>query len=392
MARWYLGLFACVAVTGSALHSQAGPTYAEDIRPILATNCVPCHHTNGQGPFPLQTFDQVRKRADLVRQVVLTGQMPPTDAMTDFGRLSPHRSLTPAELIVVQEWFRLGLPKGRPLPKIPDPTPIAAGIYQGRIAFQVGTGQRIPQEGRTTRTVYKVDLPTTAGRSWSRIAFQPDSPKAVRQVILAVQRKGQKVPFTSAGVVPNTTVAAWSDGFFAWRSNGSPLRLEPKDSIWIQVRAVPTGKPERASGILILDPSRAGEPAMAKSMGNRTFQIAADTQAVLRDEWTIDRDIDLVSVLPEARFTTEQVKLSVREGDKVRSILVVLTWDPVWPGAYNFLEPIRLKRGSTLVYEAVINNSRHGHAAEDDVPKPVRFGPTASDELFWCHIYYIPRP
>jgi hypothetical protein len=129
-----------------------------------------------------------------------------------------------------------------------------------------------------------------------------------------------------------------------------------------------------------------------KSLGNRNFLIEADTQVVLRSEWVLDRDIDLVSAIPEARFTTEQVRLTATApSGETKNVLLVLTWDPVWPGAYNFSNPVRLKKGTKLAYEAVINNTRHGHTAEDSPPKNVKFGPKATDELFWCHLNFIPR-
>jgi hypothetical protein len=126
-------------------------------------------------------------------------------------------------------------------------------------------------------------------------------------------------------------------------------------------------------------------------MGSKAFRIEAETQADLRDEWVLDRDIELISVLPEARYSTEQVRLLAKNATAVKTVAVVLTWDAVWPGAYNFAKPVRLKKGTTLVYEAFINNTRHGHAAEDDPPKTLRFGPSANDEIFWCHLTYIER-
>lgn len=371
---------------------KGAPTFADDIRPMLAKKCVACHSTGGMGPFNLQTYEQVRKRADLVRLVCLTGQMPPTDARSDIGQLTPHQPLSPAELLAVQDWFRLGMPEGRKTPPLSGVGRRLPYVSKHVASYLVGKGQMIPAEGRSTRTVFRVPMPPGGMSYLGGFSYQPDSPKAVRQVMLAVQKPGKPVPFTSAGVVPNTPVISWSEGFFTWGGSGGSIRTDRGDQLWMQVRAVPTGKPEPASGLLTLVRQATPARVQSKSLGNRTFVIEADSQVVLQNEWVLERDIDLLSAIPEAKFTTEQVRLVAETPDGTKeTVFLVLTWDPVWPGAYNFSKPVRLKKGTRLSYEAVINNTRHGHNAEDVPPKRVTFGPNQTEELFWCHLTYIAR-
>jgi hypothetical protein len=369
---------------------QQAATYSNDIRPILEAKCVTCHHTDGLGPFPLQTYEQTKKRGDLVRQVAMTGQMPPTDAKSDYQTLTTCPPLDSKELVVIQEWFRLGMPKGADTPPIPGTKRQSPSSTSSEIAEMVGMGQTIPAEGQYARVVYPIALSEDKLPAFNTFKFQPQSPKAVRQVALALQKSGGPVPFTSSGIVPDSIIATWSDGFNGWGSVNGRVSIQKGDRLWVQIRAVPTGKVESAAGLVTLGFSVSGAPVKAKTLGNRTFTIESDSQVVLRDEWTLDQDVDLISALPEARFTTEQVKLTAKIGEETKVVFLVLTWDPVWPGAYNFREPIRLKKGTTLIYEAMINNSKHGHAAEDEKPKAVKFGPDRADELFWCHLTYVP--
>jgi hypothetical protein len=258
--------------------------------------------------------------------------------------------------------------------------------------YEVGKGQVFPAEGRTVRAAYRIPLPPGGISFLKGFSFQPDAPKAVRQAVLAVRRKGKPAPFTSAGIVPGTPALAWSEGFNRWSGGGSSLRINDGDQLWLQIRAVPTGKPETASGLVTLVREAAPDSIQAKALGNRTFVIESDSQVVLQSQWTLERDIDLLSAIPEARFTTEQVRLMATDPDGVtKTVFLVLTWDAVWPGAYNFNPAVRLKKGTRLSYEAVINNTRHGHNAEDAPPKQVVYGPKPTDELFWCHLNYIPR-
>lgn len=385
-ANWISGMVGVAGIGVAISQTPAPATYSDHIRPILAQKCLACHHTEGLGPFALQTYDQTRRRGDLVRLVSLTGQMPPTDARSDYGPLTPHQPLTQAELRDVQEWFRLGMPEGRktaPLSAPPKP--------KQALGFRVGKGQTIPPEGRSIAVVYPLNSLMGQVGSLNAFAFQPDAPQAVRQATLAIQREGEPTPFTSVGLRPGASHAVWAPGFNRWISSSATFSLAKGDRLWLRLLAVPTGKPEPASGTLSIDVSPGPARILTRTLGNRSFVVQPEELAVLRDEWVLDRDIDLVSVLPEARFVTDQVRLIAKDESGEKTVFMVHTWDATWAGAYNFLKPVRLKKGTTLIYEASITNSKHGHAAEDEKATTLRFGPRATDELFWCHLNYIPR-
>ncbi len=382
-----LGLVIAIGSLWGAQEPKS-PTFSEDIRPIIQKKCLPCHQTNGMGPFALQTFDQVKRRGDLVRLVSLTGQMPPTDARSDVESLTPHQPLDSRELKIIQEWYRLGMPEGKKMSPLPQTPTLKPESSSKRLVVHVGRGQVIPAEGRYATVVYRLSSFSGKQLNLKTFAFQPDSPQAVKQVVLAVQRKGQPVPFTSTGIRSGTTYATWAAGFNLWRGD---IELKKEDRLWIRLSTVPTGKQEPASGLVIFDRGPGLGQVQTQTLGNRTFRVEPEQLAVLRDEWVLASDIDLVSVLPEARFVTDQIRLIAKDDQGERNLLMVHTWDATWPGAYNFLRPVRLKKGTTIVYEASITNSKHGHAAVDEKSTLLLFGPKPTDELFWCHLNYISR-
>lgn len=372
-------------------HSPETPTYSGQIRPILSQKCVSCHSEGGSGPFALQTYAQARKRGDLIRLVSLTGQMPPTDARSDLASLTPHQPLVGGELRIIQEWFRLGMPEGAKTLPLPSPRIRTATVSEHVVVAQVGKGQSIPAEGRSATVVYPINSLSGQASYLGYFSFQPDAPKAVRQVVLAVQRPGQQPPFTQTGLRPGTSYATWSNGFNDWRSGPGFIAVEKEDRLWLRVTAVPTGKPEPASGLITFGREYRDDRVATKTMGSDSFVVEAEQIVAVKNEWVLDRDIDLISVLPEARFVTDQVRLIAKSQSGEKVVMMVHTWDATWPGAYNFVRPIRLNKGTSLIYEAAMPNTKHGHAAEDEKSQTLRFGPRSTDELFWCHINYIPR-
>ena len=53
------------------------PTWRSQIAPILYKNCTGCHHSGGSGPFPLTTYEDAKRRADLVQTATESRYMPP---------------------------------------------------------------------------------------------------------------------------------------------------------------------------------------------------------------------------------------------------------------------------------------------------------------------------
>ncbi|MBC8065390.1 MAG: hypothetical protein H7Y17_11200 [Chlorobia bacterium] len=389
LTRW-LWWTPSIVILGAASPTEQ-VDFGKDIRPILAQKCVPCHSEGGSGPFALQTFAQARKRGDLIRLVSLTGQMPPTDARSDLVSLTPHQPLIGTELRTIQEWFRLGMPEGAKTKPLPTPEKRKPFVSDHVVVAQVGKGQAIPSEGRSATVVYPINSLSGQVGYLGYFSFQPDAPKAVRQVVLAVQRPGQQPPFTQTGLRPGTSYAVWSDGFNPWQSGSGYISVEKEDRLWLRVIAVPTGKPEPASGLMTFGREYRSDKVQTKTMGNDTFVVEAEKIVTLRDEWVLDQDIDLISILPEARFVTDQVRFIAKSGTGEKLVAMVHTWDATWPGAYNFAKPLRLRKGTSLIYEASVPNTKHGHAAEDEKSQTLRFGPRSTDELFSCHINYIPR-
>ena len=71
---------------------EKGVTFAKDVAPILKRHCQECHRPGTVAPFALQSYEQVRKRADSVADVVTDGRMPPWLAAPEF-EFANHRGL-----------------------------------------------------------------------------------------------------------------------------------------------------------------------------------------------------------------------------------------------------------------------------------------------------------
>ena len=87
-------------------------SWHKDIFPIMQLHCVSCHRKGGIGPFELETYEQVKSKASLIKWAVESRRMPPW--MPDKTGLSLHgvRSLLDKDIKDIKEWANGGTPQG----------------------------------------------------------------------------------------------------------------------------------------------------------------------------------------------------------------------------------------------------------------------------------------
>src|SRR4051794_15532806 len=99
------------------------PTFTKHVAPILQAKCQNCHRRHQVGPFPLETYEQARKRAHDIVSVTEDRSMPPWKPTRGVGpKLKHDQSLSPAELAVLSAWADGGTPLGDPKDLPPPPT------------------------------------------------------------------------------------------------------------------------------------------------------------------------------------------------------------------------------------------------------------------------------
>src|SRR5438067_6151609 len=83
----------------------AQPTFAKDVAPIIWNRCTSCHRPGEIGPFPLITYDDVRRHAAQIAVVTARRIMPPWKPAGARGDFQNDRRLTDAELQTLQQWI-----------------------------------------------------------------------------------------------------------------------------------------------------------------------------------------------------------------------------------------------------------------------------------------------
>ena len=89
--RW-IGLLTFTSILmGNTMAFGETITFAREVAPIIYSQCVSCHRDGEVGPFPLLTYEQVKKQSEQIAAVVEQRIMPPWKAKrTLTGKASPE--------------------------------------------------------------------------------------------------------------------------------------------------------------------------------------------------------------------------------------------------------------------------------------------------------------
>src|SRR5262245_59448879 len=93
---------------------NATPTFTKDIAPIFQAKCESCHRPDSIAPMSLITYEDAYPRRGLIRDRVVTRQMPPwhLDKTVGIKEYKYDRSLSDAQIDTIVRWIDAGAPRG----------------------------------------------------------------------------------------------------------------------------------------------------------------------------------------------------------------------------------------------------------------------------------------
>src|SRR4051794_3304230 len=88
----------CTGIAAAQGAAASAVTFYGHIAPIVFKDCAPCHRPGESGPFPLLTYDDVKKHAAQIAKVTGSRFMPPWLPEPGYGQFQEERRLTDAQI------------------------------------------------------------------------------------------------------------------------------------------------------------------------------------------------------------------------------------------------------------------------------------------------------
>jgi Flp pilus assembly protein TadD len=375
-------------------------TFARDVAPIVFDACASCHRTGGPAPFPLTTYDEVRRRATQIVEVTRTGFMPPWKAHSDVGPFVGQRQLTPGEFSTIARWARNGAPQGDPkdLPPLPKR---ADGWLLGKpdLIVKPDAAFTLPAQQTDAFRIFAIHIPVTKRTYVTGIEFHPGNARVVHHANIRIDRTSATRKLDDAdplpgydGLMPRS--AEYPEGHFLGWTPGqvAPLvspdlawTLEPGSDLVVQLHMQPSGAAEEVLpeiGFYFTDRRPTHTPTILR-LGSQGIDIPpGESHYVIRDSYVLPVDVQLLAIQPHAHYRARDILGVATLPDGTRRLLMNISdWDFRWQHVYREVTPIALPKGTTLSMQYTYDNSAENPRNPQLPPARVYWGQRSRDEM-----------
>jgi hypothetical protein len=388
-------------MAGSAF--AAGPTFSQDVAPVLYRECVSCHHPGGVAPFSLITWQDAAKRAKLIATVTARRYMPPW--LPSEPHFQHERRLTAVEISTLARWAEAGAPEGERR-STPAPPRFPEGWQLGKpdLEAEMRAAFDVPAEGQDQYRCFAIPVAPGRDRWVNALDVRPGNPKVVHHVIVfqdttGTARKrdtgGGYSCFGTPGFLPARGLGGWTPGSMPFHTpEGIPELLHAGADLVLQVHYHPDGKPEtdRTRLALYFTDQKPRRRAMDIPLGSNRIDIPPGTRNYkVTDHFTLPVDVDALAINPHAHYVcTEMYGYAVLPDGTRRTLIRIPAWNFNWQQQYTYAAPIRLPEGTRVEMEFTYDNSKANPRNPNHPPKRVVYGPGGTDEMAGLHIEVTP--
>jgi peroxiredoxin len=382
----------CLIGRVAKVEPRGDVTFSNEIARLMQNRCVECHRDGELAPFALTSYDEVVGWAEMIREVVGEGRMPPWFADPKYGHFANDPRLTDKEKEQLFAWIKNGCPQGDPK-ELPEPRQFAQGWKIGEpdeIFHMADHPFQVPAEGVVDYQYFTVDPGWTTDKWVSAAESRPGNRQVVHHIIVTAAPKGADPRDVFAGVglggyAPGTIPLVCSPGTAVFVPAGSKLVF--------QLHYTPNGSPQQDNstiGVRFADAKTVKQSIDDGLLGKINFRIPpGDPNFELKSKYLMDKDALLLDLTPHMHLRGKSFRFEAEYPDGKREVLLdVPNYDFNWQLTYILAEPKLLPKGTFLHGIAHFDNSTD-NPANPDSTKTVSYGEQIWDEMMFGFYSFI---
>jgi hypothetical protein len=368
-------------------------SYAKTIAPILMNKCVQCHTKGGIGPFEMSSYRKVKGWSEMMREVVMTRQMPPWQADPHHGEFENDMALTPDEAQALVAWIDADCPKGEEAKDGKDP------LVENKFVipdWEFGEPHHVielPEQKVAAEGVFKyryvtIDSPFDKDVWISAVQIKPGNTRVLHHVIVTSHD-----PDSTRKRKNERGVAGYAPGMSGYRfPEDSGILLEKGRKLRFQLHYTASGKEEtdRTRLGLYLHKEKPAKVFRTDILIKNDFVITpGDNEYVTEKTRVAPFPVNIYSMNPHMHYRGKWMRYDVTfpDGSK-KTLLNVPNYNFNWQRDYRLKEPFYLPQGAKLTVTAAWDNSEL-NPHNPDPKKAVRWGDQSFDEMFYASYKYM---
>ncbi len=388
-------------------------TFNRDIAPIVFRSCARCHRPGEAGPFPLLTYNDVRKHARQIEVVTRTRFMPPWLPEEQAQKFADEPRLSEEQIATIKKWVEAGAPEGNPSDLPPQPKFVQGWqLGQPDLVLKAAAPYQLPASGSDLYWNFIFPVPIDRTRWVRAVEIRPGDKRFVHHANILVDRlqnsrqrekrpgagfEGMEIKIESETFDPDSHFLFWKPGTVPYvEPEGMALRLDKGTDLVLNVHMQPSGKPETLQptiGLYFTDQPATEFPMLVQLENDGKLDIpAGDKNFVVGDELTLPVDVDLLAVYPHAHYLGKDLLATATLPDgSTKTLIHIPQWDLNWQGVYRYEQPLFLPKGTTVHMRYVYDNSADNALNPNHPPERVRGGNRSKDEMAHLWLQMLPR-
>jgi hypothetical protein len=354
-------------------------------------SCNGCHTAGGIAPFALDSYEAAKLKAPLMADATANKRMPPWLASKDCGGpFVGDRSLTDAQIAVINDWFLAGELEGNPADA---PAPLGAPQTLPKVDLTMQMPQAYTPTLKDDYRCFIIDPALAQEQVVTGYDIVPGARAVVHHVIMYLVPRAAAVAkdaedtkpgwecFGGANVNTEGTLGAWAPGGVPVRFPANTgIRVGTNQVIALQVHYNTENAvaPDQTS-IKLMYGTGAERSAYLLPLVADNFAIPANGQNYSHSEDfpnTLGFGLNVWGFLPHMH--TKGKKISLTAGATNECLVDIQRWDFHWQSQYFRKTAYNLARGSAVHLSCTWDNP---------TASVVRWGEGTSDEMCFAFVY-----
>lgn len=400
----------------------------QDVQPILTSKCATCHKLeNGEAPFPLQSYEDVKKRVRMIKDVIQSNYMPPWMPNSHYRDFANNRELTQEEKEKIITWIDSGAPQGKSKRRKPA-TPTAPLITDRKpdLVLKIDKPFLVKGDNKERFVLFKVPFNLLEDKTIEGIEFYSNNKKLVHHVNYLFSAIPDTSIDLSAGdpYIDNTAETDMKKlmQYERYQSNpvfytgwipGASVEYYPKDFGWVMPKrgvviftvhySAIAAEEESSIGVnLFFKEKPAPRPVKIISLGSGgigekdihpRFVIPPNKESTFSLKIRTPEDQSLLYVWPHMHYLGKEFRaFAVSPANDTIPLIHIPNWNFEWQEMYRLKKPLRIPAGSTINVFGTYDNTANNPQNPNSPPKYVYStgNMVSTDEMLTFLLIYSP--
>lgn len=367
-----------------------------ELFPVFADNCSPCHSSTGNGPFVLTSFESIRKKAAVIKEVMKSRLMPPFLANVNYSSLINAPRLNDSVRWRIINWIDQGCNKAKyPYNKnlqefFPNKNNQNYKTYQAT--------EHIINSNNDSYQCFIIDLNLAKDTFIKSIRYRSSNPRTIHHIMVYldtsnVLESSEKCWNCMKSDIVNKLVPidSWSRGMLAYElSEDFAFRFPKGSKLLLQTHYGNEGNKgqKEQTSLDIFFRNNPKRKIKFEIINNLNIFFPANKIKTETIVFKINSPISLIGCVPHMHFLAKKIEIfAITNENKKVNILKIDDWDYLWQGSYLFKNLVELPANSIIYMNAVFDNTSKNKQQPNDPIKDVKYDTYSNEEMMVLCLY-----